>query len=77
MKVKEGPVCRAVWAGWDLNESDEWLFGCRYSKQRAKEKKISTCLKIIKTGKKKTMCPFHWISTEFFRSIVIKDSDRK
>ena len=31
------------------------------------EKKFSTCLKIIKTGKKKkkTMCPFHWISTEF------------
>lgn len=68
MKVKEGPVCRAVWAGWDLNESDEWLFGCRYSKQRAKEKKISTCLKIIKTGKKKDNVPFplniNWIFQE-------------
>lgn len=35
-------------------------------KERKIEKKFSTCLKIIKTGeKKKTMCPFHWISTEF------------
>ena len=37
MEVEEGPVCRAVWAGWDLNESDKWLFGCTYSRQRAKD----------------------------------------